>query len=273
MPIHSWLCNVNCGGRERPLDHFETTDCGDCTETGKGLHPDFAAAVLEQERAHYRFGKRAIGVTDLVSGCPRAAAIKHTVPYAVDPLALNSPMTGMAYHQYIALASNSKEVEVKVAGKVEGVEVITSVDRLRKHRLLIEDHKHRNDYAGKYDKRDGSKAEHVAQLSLGAELVEQTLGWRPMRGTIWAHYTGAVGLYPMPVPTLLSLSDVLEFKPWKGDATVRDHLAAMERWRKGEMQWSDLPLFGEAQKIGDKTACDYCPARVPCWEQARGAAF
>ena len=103
-------------------------------------------------------------------------------------------------------------------------------------------------------------------------MVEQTLKWRPTRGPIWAHYTGSPGLYPMPV-ALQSLSDVLEFRPWKGSATVRDHLAAMEGWRRGETQWSDMPLFGESQQIGDKDACFHCPVFGPCKEQARGAAF
>jgi hypothetical protein len=242
------------------------------------VHPDFASAVLESERGHYRFGRKAIGVTDLVSGCPRASALKHEVEYAVNPVNLNAPLTGTAWHRLMENAAHYANplagdyVEVEVAGKIDGIEVITAVDRLRKDRGLIEDWKHRNDYASKYDKRDGPKPEHIAQLSLGAELVEQTFKWRPTRATVWAHYTSGVGLYPMPV-TLLPLSGVLEFRPWKGSASVRDHLAAMESWRTGQAQWSDLPLFGENQTIGDKTACDYCPVFTICKEQARGAAF
>jgi hypothetical protein len=265
MPITAWICKP-CGGREVPLDHFETTDCG------LKIHPDFAAAVLYSERSHYRFGQRAIGITDTL-GCPRAAAIKHEVDYAVDPLTLNAPLTGTAWHAYMEEVASDNNVEVEVGGTIAGDGIITSVDRLRPALGLIEDWKNTNDFAVKYVK-EKPKDEAVAQLAIGGELMQQTLGWRPTRGMVWYHNAASPGLTPHMVDPLPSLDWALAMRPHEGTATVRDSLVWMGRWKRQEVKWEDMPLTGESFVYGGgKTGCDYCPVQRVCWTQAKGTSF
>lgn len=263
MGISAWDCPV-CH-KDTPLDHYETSLCGET------ISEDYAAAVLDSERSHYRHGKREIGTTDLL-GCPRKAAIVADVDYAVDPTSLNAPLTGTAWHERLAKSGANREIPVE--GVIDGRRVVTSIDKVRKAGtgLVIEDDKHQNDY-GARKLKDGPKPEHVVQLVIGAELYWQTHGKRIDRGIIRAHFTSKPGNVAQHVNPLPALEEVLGMKPLGGTGTVRDHLMTLGRWQDGALAWQDMALYGEFMSYGDKSACDYCPVRRPCKEAAYGADF
>lgn len=265
MPITRFVC-PSCGDVEVDLDHFERTACGE------QVHPDFAGAVLWSERTHYRHGDRVIGVTDLI-GCPRKAAIRHDEDYAVNPLDVNAPLGGTAWHTI--MVSGSKEpakCEVSLRGTIDGIEVVGQADRVRDG--LIEDWKVTNDFDAKRRREEGAKADHMAQVSLYAELAEQMNGpaSRPSRGIVWYRHQVKPGLVPCAFD-IWPLERVLAYKPADGISTVRDHLHWMARWVRRDVSWRDMPLAGERQSYGAKDACTYCTVRGQCKTAARGAEF
>lgn len=267
MPISGWLC-VACGGRQVPLDHFATTKCGDT------VHPDFANAVLKSSTEHNerRGGTPGVSVTQGL-GCPRRAAIELSVPYYLDPLTMNAPETGTAWHAHLERASvDPKNTEVELAGVIAGIKVTGRCDRLRPPDT-IEDAKHVNDFRRKYLKTMAPD-NHRAQLSIYAELVEQTFGWRPTRGVIWYHFTmsGPDAFLPTKVD-LLPIADALQLKPQLGKYSVLELFQQADSFFSGAVKWEDLPLAGESQMFGDKSLCTYCSVREVCWTQARGAPF
>lgn len=264
MPIVGFYCN-KCRARV-PLDHYET----DCT----AVHPDFAAAVYADSQKERSGG---IHVTSVL-GCPRKGAIEQAADVHVDPLTYNSILGGTAWHKLMEVSSNRPELcEVEVRGVVGDVELVGKVDRLHPP-TAISDWKVTSEWAEKWLNKPagdggGMKPEHLAQMSLYSELVEQTLGWRPEYGI--ANYRTHKAILPF-TERLWDLPTVLAFQPLSGDYTVAE-LIQMAAWSSDRGSttecWAELPLVGETLKYGNKTACDYCSVREVCYTQAKGAPF
>jgi len=238
------------------LDHYVISECG-----GR-IHPDYAAAALADSRRDRADG---VHVTTLL-GCPRKSAIEATVSVYVNPLDYSAILSGKAWHALMETASNRPELcEVEVAGLINGVRVVGTVDRLHPP-TVISDWKQTSEFAEKWLKQDGVKAEHVAQLSLYAELVEQSFSWRPTHGVVW--YRTHKAMLPF-TEALWPLDQVLDFHPLGGDWSVAELLnetAYISNWEK-------MTTAGETMKYGSKTACDYCSTREACWTQSKGAPF
>lgn len=264
MPIIGWYCN-KCRSRV-PLDHW--ADGGTCD----AVHPDYAAAVLADSQKVRQPG---IHVTSVL-GCPRKAAMEGGADVYADPLTYNAILGGTAWHGLMAGAGPDDLCEVEVWGAVGGVQLVGKVDRLHPP-AGISDWKVTSEWAEKWlskpkDEGGGIKGEHLAQLSLYAELVEQTLGWRPVEGTVW--YRTHKAILPF-TEQLWGLSTVLDFHPLGGDYSVAELIeqAAMpDEWGTNDV-WRDMPLAGESQSYGQKSACDYCAVRETCWQQSKGAPF
>lgn len=261
MPIARWYC-ARCRA-DVPLDHFATTECGETV-----CHPDVAAAILHHDRNQHVRG--VVRVTTGL-GCPRRSVIEHTEEYAVDPLDANAMLTGTAWHALME-AHGGEEAEVSVAGTLAGVKVAGKSDKMRGS--LVEDHKNVADAKAPYIRKDGPSRGHIVQLSIYAELAEQSGRPRPTRGIIWYHTSkaGADALIPVPVE-LLHISEALEFKPGEGEFSVAELYAQAEAGiASGD--WRAMPLAGRTQQFGKfKTACDYCGVRAICTEGEKGAPF
>lgn len=262
MPITGWVCQA-CGGRDVALDHFANTKCG-----LDSVHPSYAAAVLDHERKHYARGS---GVAEVSNGlgCPRESAIMATESVSIDPLKNNAAIGGTAWHGLIEGYPEGGQVEHVVRGWIDGVPVQGKIDRLR--RPVIEDWKTKTDWKARSIAKDGAEPDHVAQLSLYAELVEQQDKWRPMVGIIWYRFH-ASGIKPITV-RLWSITETLDYRPAKGRYSVRELLHQTDDFLGGRTTWQDLPLVGEHLTYGDKSKCDYCPVFRTCQTAARGAAF
>lgn len=246
-----WYCQ-KCRANV-PLDHYETC---------QAVHPDYAAAVLADSRKDRSDG---IHVTSAL-GCPRKSAIEQSAEIYIDPLSYNAMLGGTAWHGLMEAASMRPDLcEVDVAGTIGGVPLVGRVDRLHPP-ATISDWKTTSEWAEKWLKQDGAKREHIAQLSLYAELVEQTLGWRPTHGVIW--YRTHKSMLPFGEP-LWRLEQTLAFKPLGGDYSVGGLIAQLA----SKTTWQDLPMVGETQKYGNKLACDYCSVRDVCYTQSKGAPF
>lgn len=267
MPIVGFYCQ-KCRSNV-PLNHFETCD---------SVHPDFATAVLVDSRRQRAEG---IHVTSAL-GCPRRGALEANMPVYVDPLAYNAVLGGTAWHALMQAASSKPELcEVEVAGVINGVKLVGKIDRLHPP-TAISDWKTTSDWSAKWLAKPkaeggGMKTDHLAQLSLYAELVQQTQGWRPTHGIAWYRMPKEIQHY---AEKLWDLQTVLDYKPVSGDFTVAELLGQLDhfaKWQAGRgafrCEWMDLPVVGETQKYGNKTACDYCAVREPCWQQSKGAPF
>jgi PD-(D/E)XK nuclease superfamily protein len=258
MPIVGWYC-PKCRCRV-PLDHWAGGSCD-------AVHPDYAAAVLADNRKDRTPG---IHVTSVV-GCPRKAAMEGTAEVYIDPLVHNSIVGGTAWHGLMAASAVDPSLcEVEVTGTVGGAVLVGRVDRLHSP-AAISDWKVTSEWAEKWLMKPkaeggGMKGEHLAQLSLYAELVEQTFGWRPMTGTVW--YRTHKTHLPF-TERLWDLTTVLDFHPLGGEFSVSE---LIQQAASG-VEWQQLPLAGESMAYGQKSACDYCSMREPCWAQAKGAPF
>jgi hypothetical protein len=266
MPITSWICAA-CGGREVPLDHFATTSCGE------KVHPDYAAAILADRADQYVTGK--VRVSHGL-GCPRRAAIEESEGFAVDPLDLNSMLTGTAWHAFVERAGPKEWVEVEVSGKLAGVQVAGKMDRLRQlsdGTWAIEDWKHVNDFGVKFISA-GPKAEHKIQTSLYAELLEQCGSQRPTVGIIWYHSSqqGKAALTSHKFD-LMPTHEALDQRPYDCDYTVAELLKQAASHYEDGIKWQELPLAGKSIKFGTKTACNYCSVMSVCREAEVGAPF
>lgn len=257
MPIIGWWC-AKCRSRVA-LDHYE----GACAS----VHPDFAAAVLADSR---RVRTEGIHVTNIL-GCPRRGLIESQANLYVDPLGYNAMMGGTGWHRLMQQSSNRPELcEVDVEGVIQGIRVVGTIDRLHPP-TAISDWKTTSDFAGKWLAKPkaeggGMKPDHLAQMSLYAELVEQTQGWRPTHGIAW--YRMQKEMLPF-AEKLWDLPTVLDYKPVGGEYSVAELLGQLSNGAR----WEDLPMVGETQKYGTKLACDYCSVRDLCWGQAKGAPF
>lgn len=260
MPITGWNCSV-CKRNDLPLDHYATTECG------LSVPADYCEAIVAAGREHH---ERGVVVTNLL-GCPRSAAIEADENLSVDPLDYNARNTGKAWHSFLEKATvDPDNTEVRVKGVIDGVAIRGKIDRLIPQFKVICDHKHRSDWAAKYD--TGAKPEHIAQLSLYAELCEQSKGWRPERAIVWYHYSqgGSKAFKPIKAE-LLTLEATLAVRPYGGKFTVRELLQQAHRFFGGEVTWEQLPLAGESQMFGTKEACQWCSVRSICWTAERGA--
>jgi hypothetical protein len=195
--------------------------------------------------------------------------IEHVEDYAVDPLELNAMLTGTAWHALMERYGDKKTTEVAVCGTLAGVTVRGKADKLSEQSVC--DHKHVND--AKYIKQDGVKPEHVAQLSIYAELAEQSGNVRPVRGVIWYHTSKSGKDALIPIKTeLMPIDEALAHQPYGGAYTVAELYAQADAgFSTGD--WRALPLAGQTQKFGYKVACDYCAVRSICMTAENGAPF
>lgn len=264
MPITGWTC-PECK-RGVPLDHYESG--GACSLV---VHPDYTAAVLDDQRS--KADKKWPSVT-MGLGCPRKAAILKAENVEINPLALNAPLTGTAWHKMVERPTEHNEVAV--SGELGGLAVNGTIDRLRSladGRLVVEDWKHGNCFSRKYAV-SGAKDEHVVQVSLYAELAFQTFGARPSVGVIWYHYTSSPPFVPQAVE-LWPVEKCLEHKPYAADWAVGQLLKMADDYahHSHPVKWTDLPLVGQTIKFGSKSGCDYCEVKPTCLIASGGAPF
>jgi hypothetical protein len=294
MPITSLLC-PSCR-KEVPTDHFAVSECGLTT-----CHPDYVAAVLAHEAAQPTDKVR---VTSGLS-CPRSAAIMIAEDVAVDPCALNSPLTGTAWHGLMEM--HGQETEIEVSGVIGGIQVTGHIDSVlcATGILILADHKHANDFNRKY--LGEPKEAHVVQLSIYAELYQQTSGYTVDECALYYHFTTNPPFIihrfrPWPI------EQCLDYRPHDGGYRVRDLYAQMRgflgQWcsecdgvgyvigkippnvnkvldcptcegqkRINRTPWQELPLVGQTQSFGSKDMCSYCAVRQVCMEQATGAGW
>jgi len=267
MPIAHWIC-AGCGGREVPLTHFAETECGE------KVHPDYCTAILNDREGQYVKG--AVRVSHGL-GCPRRAAIEEAEQFSVDPLELNPPIKGTAWHAFVEAAAPRDYAELEVEGTISGVKVRGKIDRLRKlpsGDWAIEDWKCISDFQIKYRKLDGVKLEHRIQASIYAELLDQMGRERPTVGIIW--YSSSVGGKDALMPAkfdLMPLSEALNSRPYDCEFTVLElYRQAASHYEDG-VRWDELPLAGSSIIFGSKTACNYCTVQSICTEADKGAPF
>lgn len=265
MPITAWICNVECGGREVSLDHFQKTDCG------LRVHPDYANAVLNSRNGHY---VRGVVEVSMGLGCPRSSAIQQAKSYACDPLSQNAPETGTAWHAHMEANSVDREnCEVRLTGAIEGIQITGKTDRLHPERGIILDWKHQNDWAAKWN-AEKAKPEHRVQVSVYGELARQTRGVEFTTGVVLYHYSqGGKKAVQAHSFSLLPVAEALGHRPYSGEYSVRELYKQAEEHFVGGRSWQELPLAGESMRFGDNTACDYCAVRELCFTQARSAPF
>lgn len=273
MPIIGWKCPTvqgsdgnlhGCGERDVPLDHFATTACGEWV-----CQPNYAQAVLRQSTEHL---KRPTDTPTVTGGlyCPKESAILNQENVCINPRSENSKMVGTAWATLMD-TDHGKSTEVDVAGTLWGVPVTGRADILNDDTLVAGDWKHSNDFMTKYVKAEGTKENYIVQLSLYAELREQSGGRRPQRGIVWHHFA-AEGQWPVHVE-LWPLHRVSEYRPSGGEFTVPMLLAQTREWIAGK-PWRELPLAGESQKFGKaKVACDFCSVSDYCKTAKYGAPF
>jgi len=257
MPIVAWDCPI-CEHKGLELDHF-TGPCGD------KIHPDYPEAILRHEKQHHRFGKRVIGVTDVI-GCPRRATGQREVDYSVDPTSLNSMSTGSAWDAWVTGDREKKTL----SGVFDGVHIVGEPDRIINGK--VRDWKHSTCYSRNGRKKDGPKDDHRCQISMYTEMLRQG-GDRDVGSTGILDYHFSVEYMPGIEVDLMPMDEILEYKPTGGPTTIREHLHMMDDCKSGHKKWMDLPLTGELQHYGAKQACDYCVLRERCWKLDRGTAF
>lgn len=262
MPITKWLCPA-CGGREVPLDHFTTTDCGNV------IHPDYALAVRMQEDG--QTDRTGVRVTHGL-GCPRRSVIQATEPFAVDPTESNAALTGTAWHALMEKSGPPEHCEVEVKGEINGIAVSGKMDRVRGD--VIEDWKHIGDFQLKYRREDGVKPEHVAQASIYAELLYQSRLQQATRCRIWYHTSkgGKDAMVPITAD-LMPIGQALQVKPYGGEYTVHELYEQADMALNRGADWRKLPLAGQSMSFGPKTMCDYCSVRSICTEAETGSPF
>lgn len=270
MPIGGWICS-GCGDREVPLDHFDQSECGLTT-----CEPDYAAAVLRQEREHYAAGSSTVEVTHLTS-CPRKVGIQKREAYSVNPCGRSAALTGTAFHREVKPTSAPKYL---LKGVLDGVAVMGEADKLDRERSLVLDWKHQNDFSRNYIRKEGAKREWAHQVSTYGELCAQQEGWRPTRGIIVNHTTAAGPLH-FRIEPLMGVEELLAFRPLYSPYTSRELLHTTDDVLSDRKAWRDLPLYGQQMVFGDptdaerkskpKTLCSYCDAYSICTEAAKGA--
>ena len=269
--IVGWYCKA-CRSNVA-LDHFETTACG------LVVHPDYAAAVLHSDADYY--GAGLVTVTGGI-GCVRSRAIEKDKPVVVNPLDYNALVTGAAWDAALEKHAPDGTTKIRVAGLIDGVRVEGEIDRVRRvgDDLLIEDHKHTNNFQYKWLAEEaGPRVEYIVQTSIYAELYHQTFGERPTKGAIWYHFSGGNSSRNPPVMPkvykLMDLTDCLDHQPYGGNYTVRElyHQAADYYQGSRKLDAFDLPLVGESMAFGSKKYCDYCQVRDACFTAAYKAPF
>lgn len=275
MPIVGFNCPV-CK-RRAPLDHYRTTICG------MSIHPDYAEAVVHNNDDYY-----GVDLTTVTSGlgCPRSRAIEAQADIYINPVDYNALLIGDAWDRQMERFAPPMDTKVAVAGVLAGVQVSGEIDRVREvtldsgeSYLCIEDHKHGNNFAQKFAKKEGVKLEHKLQLSIYGYLYSKMFKVAPTHGVIWNHYSGApagkaVEYYILPFTFLLmDITSCLNVKPHNGQYTVAELLQQTAKRVDGDVTWQQLPLVGETMSFGSTSYCDYCQVRETCFTQAKGAPF
>jgi len=265
MPIGAWNCPV-CNEVDLLLDHFKTYK-----KCGEKIHPDYVDAVLESERGHYRFDNRSIGVTDLI-GCPRKVAGSRDLDYSIDPKSMMAVSNGTAWDQWVTKAQKKEPL----TGTLGGIEIVGEPDRVRDG--VIEDWKRGHDFGSSHIRGTcrcspqcpgKAKEDHRCQVSIYGHMKRQA-GEKANSGRIWYQYSSEC--IPKDVE-LMAEPEILEYKPVNGETSINDHLDFLKTWQDGKMKWSNMPLIGEQQSYGTKSACEYCPIAGPCREEATGAPY
>jgi hypothetical protein len=197
----------------------------------------------------------------------------------VNPLDYNAMVLGSAWDAALQRHAPAGTAKVRVTGVIDGLTIDGEIDQVRRigDKLLIEDHKHSNNFQYKYIVEEGVRVEYVVQTSIYAELYHQTFGERPTHGVIWYSFSGGntpnkPPLLPKVYP-LMTLTDCLDHRPYDGNYTVRELYHQADGYCRGRVVALDLPLAGESMKFGTKSYCDYCQVREACFTQAKGAPF
>lgn len=275
MPIVGWKC-IHCN-RTVELNHFEVSECG------RKLHPDFANAVLHSNDDYY--GRNTLTVTDGL-GCPRSRALEYDTEVVVNPLDYNPLLIGSAWDAVMEKYAAAGSAKIPLKGEIAGLTVEGEVDRVRRigDSLVIEDHKHANQYQLKWLKKDVEegrpvKQEYRIQIRLYAELYHQQFGELPTEGILWTHFSGPNSTYsPVLFPIAfdfadLTLDQALAYKPYGGSLTVREILQMADSYHRGQTQPIELPLLGVGMSFGTKSMCDYCQVKDACLTAERGSPF
>lgn len=278
MPIAGWHCPI-CN-RDAPLDHYEASKCG------LSIHPDYATAILRKDGDRYTKGlekQNVVTVTDGL-GCPRSGALTEAQDVYVNPLDYNALIIGSAWDRYLAQFAPEDSRKILLHGEVAGIELYGEIDRIRRvdGLLIIEDHKHGNNFQYKFVKAEGAKYESKIQTAIYAELYAQQYGERPTHGALWYHFSGSNKSSASPllsfVYLLPTLEECLAHKPFNGEFTVEQLYRQAARYQKSKdggikVEAIDLPLAGVSMRFGTAEYCDYCEVRTACMTAAKGAPF
>ena len=195
-------------------------------------------------------------VTDCL-GCPRRRRlVEEGAP--VDLARLEARLTGTILHRALA-EKNPETAEVPVSGRLFGLNVVGSIDRLEDGFTV--------DYKAGESK---GKDRKIPEAPYAEEVWQQEayrflLFWhdKPFVSTIgWRIYyrwdkTWYVYEHVGPVWTEAKLA---EFRPHGGAFTAAEIAGQVV----SKLPAASLPLVGATQKIGAGTSCDYCEVALPC---------
>ena len=208
-------------------------------------------ALLEAQ-AHPRSG---VHVTSCLSCPKRQALLLAGAP--VDITRLESRLKGTVIHAPLATV-DPVNAEVAVRGRLFGVDIVGSIDRVRGPILV--DYKTSNGKA----KPTGVYPEHVWQLEcyrrLRKDMGYDSSGWAVHYFWQFREWVGPFE-HEGPVWTEEALG---RFRPHGGQFTAREiaHLAAgVESGAKPE----SIPMVGQSQRLGSGNACSpYCEVEEAC---------
>jgi hypothetical protein len=281
MPITSLWCP--CTGAEVPLDHYTS---GACAKTPMPL--PWIAGILANTVGDTRHKAMQMSASRL-SGCPRSDAIHDLLPVPrVDLRRFNSIAHGWAGHFWMKHYSpDGMLAEVSVLGTLfrgtpYELEVSGHADVIRPRpldplMLLLEDYKFTSETNQRYLSEVTEKAEWNVQLSTYRALAPQ----HDVREV--AIWSGASvtrkGVPWIRIPArILTEEEILEAKPFEGEATVADHIldfkALRDRLSQGmpvEEAINAMPMRGEMQwrRKDGASKCDYCTQSDVCAGLAR----
>lgn len=216
-------------------------------------------ALLEAQ-AHPRSGVHVTGCM----ACPRKDALLRAGA-KVDYSRLTARLTGTMVHRMLETV-RPETAEVRVAGRLFGLDIVGSVDRLRDG--LVVDYKTSN---GK-SRPTGVYPEHVWQFEAYRFLLAQggtvTRGWS-------VHYFWQFREWVDPfehIGPLWTEEALGRFRPHGGSFTTREIAQMAEAVEQGAPAAS-IPLVGAGQTMGKGTACGYCEVEGPCGAEGLAVDF
>jgi hypothetical protein len=189
--------------------------------------------------------REGIHITDLL-GCPRKKRLLEEGA-EVDLAALEARLEGSLIHDGLERA-NPDGAELPVRLSAFGLDLVGRMDRLDGDTVV--DYK-----GGKSRPPDAPYAEWVWQAQMYRRaLKEPTRGYR-----IWKKAPVGWRQYDWQGP-LATEADLGAMRPHDGAFTVLELATQLASGKPA----AQLPMVGATQKIGKKSACEYCECRAAC---------